>query len=222
MSPTLHATTDLDAVVRGLVALLTFVGLIVALSGLGLLKSRKRRSADPPSVLRVVAGGLLAIAGLTLKVMHGGRAGDEPEVISPTRFSSATSPTLTLDAPAGWLLSHDRAAGRLVATGPKASLMLETSRMSDGVHADDFMAQLATFTTSRGGIDEGAFSETLDGLPASARSFKFDTTAQAVWYVPRGGPLVTTISCRSEGGAAARDACRPLLSNLKWRPPGPL
>ena len=40
----------------------------------------------------------------------------EPEVISATRFSSETAPTLSLDAPAGWRFTHDRETGKLLAT----------------------------------------------------------------------------------------------------------
>ena len=221
---TIPAATTLDIALRTAQAALLGLGVVTVLSGLGLLpKRRRQRRPDAPSTPRAVMGFALLAGGLVVMGVRAMREGSAPaDVISSTRFSSSVAPTLSLEAPANWLLSHDPANGRLVATGPQASLMIETSAMSEGVDPARFLGNLSKIVTSGGGTDEGAFEETLDGLTASGRSFKYETTSQAAWYVPRGGPLVTTISCRSDGQASGRDACRPVLSALKWRPPGPL
>jgi hypothetical protein len=221
---TLPARTTLDIVLSVVQAVGLGLGGITLASGLGLMRRRRRSSKRAePSLPQVVVGGILLLGGAAASIARGIQsAGDEAEEISSTRFSSATAPTISLEAPPNWLLTHDRAAGRLVATGPQARLIIDTSRVTDGINPEEFFTGVAKIATAAGGTEEDSFQETLDGFPALGRSFKYEGATAAVWFVPRGGPLLTTIACRSQGRASGRDACRPVLSALKWRAPGPL
>jgi hypothetical protein len=77
---------------------------------------------------------------------------------------------------------------------------------------------LSLKAAAEGGTGEESFEDVFDGQTASGRTFKFASGPTATWYVPRVDALVTTISCRVEGAANARDACRPVLSKMKLPP----
>lgn len=141
------------------------------------------------------------------------------EVITPTRFSSADSPSLSLDAPPGWTLAYDRAEGKLLAAGPAIALTIQTARLAGGVDKDSFVRQFAALAQASKSQVERPFEESLDGINASGLTFSNEQTSAVAWYVPRGGKLVTAIVCKAPPKTEARVACRPVLSAIRWRTP---
>jgi hypothetical protein len=141
------------------------------------------------------------------------------EVVSPTRFSSGDAPSLSLEAPPGWMLSYDRAEGKLLAAGPAVSLTIQTARLEGGVDRDSFVRQFAALAQTTNSTVERPFEEELDGIAASGVTFSNEQTSAAAWYVPRGGDLVTAIVCKGAPRTEARVSCRPVLSAIRWRTP---
>jgi hypothetical protein len=189
----------------------------VALMAWGM--GRRRRGWTNEDSMLAVGGGVAVVVAAFFVMGVGSLQKPERERIAAmTHFSSTTFPSLSLDAPDGWVLSHDSEKGEIVAAGPHGSLSIRTSRAIDG---DAFLRNLADMAAEEKGKDEGAFNETFDGLAASGRSFRFDASATAAWYVPRSSSLATTIICKVDGAESPRDACRPALSTLKWRAANP-
>jgi hypothetical protein len=144
------------------------------------------------------------------------------EVITKTRFSSESAPALSIEMPPGWTFTFDRAAGRLRATDVRTTLWIETSRVTDGIDPPGFM-KLVSDTARAGGATVGeTFHEPIAGVNGWGLSIASANQATTVWYVPRGGPLLTVVTCRTEIPGNAREACAGPLATLTWRAPGPL
>jgi hypothetical protein len=146
----------------------------------------------------------------------------EPDVISPTRFSSDVAPSLSLFAMPGWRFTHDRDAGRLAATDGKSKLMIETSRLTDKVDPTGFLKMMADRAVAAGGAVEEPFTDTFDGLAAPGIVIGSAPQSSVIWYVARGGPIVTVVVCNVATAPGARSMCRDVLATLHWRSPGPL
>ncbi|HET6146414.1 MAG TPA: hypothetical protein VFH68_02700 [Polyangia bacterium] len=191
-------------------------------SGLGILKSRKRPTRDKPSGRRAAIGAVSLMAGIILIGLPAAYPHRDPEVITATRFSSTARPILSIDAPAGWQLTHDSKTGKLTATGGKVTLRIDTAVLSDGVDGDAFIKQVVDVARAGGATVEETFNARLDGLFAFGLSMRLADLSSTFWYVPRGGPLVTVMVCQAEGQPGAPEACKSALATLKWLPPGPL
>jgi hypothetical protein len=190
----------------------------VVLSGLGFLKHRRGPRRDRPSA-RLVAAGVIVMAASVIVGLLSLPSDPEPDVNSPIRFSSSAGPALALDAPPGWALTADLPQARLSAVHGASSLRLDTSVLSDKVDAPGFFKVLSDRATAAGAIVDGSFTDTFDGLAAPGIATTNATAASVIWYVPRGGQLVTVLVCTVPDVTAARATCRGLLASLRWRPP---
>jgi hypothetical protein len=215
------ADTSFQILLRVISAMGLLGGGAMLVSGMGLLKSRRRSRPDKPSNARVAMGAIFMALGSVAFVLNRPPA-PEPEVISPTRFSSDTAPTLSLDAPAGWRFTHHREAGKVVATDGASEVVIETARLTDQVDPAGFVKLMADRAFAAGGTVEGPFTDTFDGLTALGIVTRFATQSSALWYVARGGPVITVMVCRVADVANARSTCRNVLATLHWRSPGPL
>jgi hypothetical protein len=154
--------------------------------------------------------------------LAGGGPPTEGEVITRARFSSQSGPSLAIDMPPNWTLTHDRAAGRLTATDGASTLLIETSLVTDGIDPQAFIKVVSDRARAANGTVGDTFHESIDGLNAVVFSLAVATQTTNVWYVPRGGPLLTVITCRAALPANPSEACRGPLHSLRWRSPGPL
>jgi len=202
------------------VGLLAVGGAAVA-SGLGMLKRRRGRKPSEPSTSHFAIGVAMVLGGAVAMAFRHDPA-PEPEAITPERFSAIAMPAVSVDAPPPWRFEHDLQKGRLVATRPGGKLMIETSFISD---ANDRTAALAGVFggLQRMGLEPAGepFMQWFDGIEAAGRVGAAGVGSSAIWVAERPGKLFTVIVCTSETGHDALTACHPILSTLKWRPPGP-
>jgi hypothetical protein len=215
-SPTIPSATSLQILGRVIAAAGLAFGGAMLFSELGLLKRRRRARPDKPSGVRAALGATLMILGAVAAMLNATSA-PEPDVISATRFSSGVAPSLSLFAVPGWRFAHDREAGRLAATDGKSHLMIETSRLSDKVDPPGFLRMMSDRAMAAGGTVEGPFTDTFDGLAATGIVIKGAPQSSVIWYVARGGPLITVVVCNVATAASARSMCRDVLATLRWR-----
>lgn len=215
-SPTIPSATSLQILGRVIAAAGLALGGAMLLSGLGLLKGRRRGRPDKPSGTRAALGVTLMILGAVAAMLNASSP-PEPDVISPTRFSSDVAPSLSLLAMPGWRFTHDRDAGKLAATDGKSNLMIETSRLTDKVDPHGFLKMMADRAVAAGGTVEGPFTDTFDGLAAPGIVMRGAPESSVIWYVARGGPLITVVVCNVATAPSARSTCRDLLASLHWR-----
>jgi hypothetical protein len=172
--------------------------------------------------LVAVAAALVIGLVLTKRPNYPGAAagphpGAEPDVITPTRFSSDQPPALSLEAPPGWQLTYDQNTGKLEAIG-KGALQIKTAILPGSVDPAAIVKEAVDLWVSSGGTVEGTFNGSIDGLNALATSVRFAAHSAVVWVVKRGDRLVTTMVCKAEG-LEAREACRAVIATLRWRAP---
>lgn len=219
MSHAIPSATSAQIGLRTVSAVLMVMGAVTLASGLGILKRRGRPHADKVSGARAAVGASLLAIGVIMAALNDAHAPPASEVITPTRFSSSAGAALSIDAPAGWTLSPDRAAGRLVATGGGTTLLLETSLVTDGAKPNFIVDQLKDRAIAAGGTVDESFTELIDGRSALGVAVTVGAQSSALWCVPRGGQLLTVVVCRTIVPAHAREACRSALATLKWRTP---
>jgi len=224
VSQALPSDTTAQIAFRTAVAALLALGTLTLLSGLGVLKRRGRLRAEF-SAGRAQAG-LLLLAAATVLYLLGPvlvpAPASEGEVITKTRFSSESAPTLSIEMPPGWTFTFHRDTGRLTATDTRTTLLIETSLVTDGIDPPRFMKLVSDAARDGGATVGETFNEPIAGLHGSGLSIASANQAATIWYVPRGGPLLTVLTCRTELPGNAREACGGPLATLKWRAPGPL
>jgi hypothetical protein len=143
----------------------------------------------------------------------------EGEVVSPTRFSSAGLPALSLDAPDGWKLEWNKPSRKLTATGAGARLLVSTAILTETVDAEALLAKLAETQRALGFEVGDSFSDRLGDLPAAGFLATGPTRSVCTWMVKRDTHLASSVICTAEGKQTAREACRALLARLRWRTP---
>jgi hypothetical protein len=210
------SATSLQILKRVIAAAGLALGGAMLFSGLGILKSRRRARPDKPSGTRAAIGATLIILGAVAAMLNASSA-PEPDVISPTRFSSDVAPSLSLFAMPGWRFTHDREAGKLAATDGKSSVMIETSRLTEKVDPPGFLKIMADRAVAAGGTAEGPFTDTFDGMAAPGIVIRGAPQSSVIWYVARGGPVITIVVCNVATATSARSACRDILATLHWR-----
>jgi hypothetical protein len=219
LSHAIPSATSAQIALRTLSAVLMTMGAVTLVSGLGILKRRRRPRADKVSGARAAIGASLLAIGVIMAGLNSGHAPPASEVITPTRFSSSAGAALSIEAPVGWTLSPDRAAGRLVATGGGTTLFIETSLVPDNAKPDIIVDKLKDSAIAAGGSVDESFSEPIDGRLALGTAVTAGAQSSALWCVPRGGQLLTVIVCRTAVPAHAKEACRGALATLRWRTP---
>jgi hypothetical protein len=144
----------------------------------------------------------------------------EGEVATARRFSSARLPAVSLDAPDGWRLEHDKAGRKLVAASDGARLLVSTAILNEIVDVQALLAKLAE-TQRTLDFDVGdTFSDRIGDLTAVGFLATSPARSVCVWMVKRDAHLASSLICTAEGKKrSARDACRAPLANLRWRPP---
>jgi hypothetical protein len=217
----LPSDTTAQIVFRTAVAALFAIGALTLLTGLGLLKRRGRLRAEF-SAGRAQVGLLMLVAGTVfclLRPVLVPAPAPEGEVITKTRFSSESAPILFIEMPPGWTFTFDRAAGRLRATDIRSTLLIETSRVTDEIDPPGLMKLVSDTARAAGATVGDTFNEPIAGLNGLGLSIASANQTSTVWYVPRGGPLLTVVTCRTEIPGNAREACGGPLATLKWRTP---
>lgn len=217
---TIPAATPLQQLLQLLSVVLVAIGGGMIASGLGLLKSR-RRPRPPPSRPRLALGAVM-LAGAIFIWSSPFRPAPAPDVISPSQFSSSRLPAASVSAPPGWRFEHDPEAGRLVATGPRARLVIETARLADIEDAAGLLEAFSRQQRQDGLQPTGRSPRTFDGLNAVGMLASGNAGSVVTWALHRVERLFTVILCASDTGPDALSACDPVLSTLTWRPPGPL
>jgi len=146
-------------------------------------------------------------------------AEDGEDVVSSRRFSSPRLPALTLDAPDGWTLALDEKAHRLNADRASAHMSVSSAILIEGVDVPTMLRQLAETQRALGFAVGDIFSDRIGDLPAAG--FVSTGTARSVgtWMVKRDTRLATSVICTADGNVTARDACRDLLTRIRWRAP---
>jgi hypothetical protein len=210
--------------------LATFLGVLVTARGRLPAQARVFRRRVGAVALFVVAAAGAAFLVLRTPVESGTSAipgaapagsgsADTGEVASPTRFSSAGLPALSLDAPDGWKLEWNKASRKLTATGDGARLLVSTAILTEAVDPERLLAKLAETQRALGFEVGDTFRDRLGDLPAAGFLATSPARSVCTWMVKRDTHLASSVICTAEGKQTAREACRALLARLRWRTP---
>ncbi len=223
-----------------LIALATIAGIGAAMF-LGALWTARRSASAQARVLRrrIGAVGLFAVvtagagyAVLSLPVDPGANARarmapvgpdggpDGEDVVSSRRFSSTRLPALTLDAPDGWTLALDEKAHRLNADGARAHLSVSTAILIEAVDVTAMLRDLAETQRALGFAVGDIFTDRIGDLPAAGFLATGPERSVGTWMIKRDTRLATSVICTADGKATAREACRDVLTRIRWRAPG--
>lgn len=143
----------------------------------------------------------------------------QEEVSTPQRFSSARMPALSLEAPAGWTLMLDEKGRKLTAAGDRARLLVSSAVLADAVDVESLLRQMAD-TQRTLGFDVGPlFTDRIGDLPAAGFLATGTGRSVSTWMVKRGAHLASSLICTADGKISARDACRAVIANIRWRAP---
>jgi hypothetical protein len=141
------------------------------------------------------------------------------EVASARRFSSDRLPALSLDAPPGWTLELDPKKRKLTAVGAGARLLISTARLKDAADVDSMLREMAESQRTLGFEVGPTFTDRIGNLPAGGFVATGPTRSVCTWMVRRDTHLASSLICTTDGKASAREACRAVLANLRWRAP---
>ena len=186
---------------------------------------RRRRLGAVGLFATVAAGAAFAVLATPVDPDPGASIGaaapaapDEEEV-SAHRISSARLPALSVDAPTGWTLALDKKGHKLTATGAGAHLLISTAVLSEAVDVQSLLARMADTQRTLGFEVGPTFTDRIGDLPAGAFFSKGPARSVCTWMVKRDTHLATSVICTSDGKTNARDACRSVLTSIRWRPP---
>ncbi len=233
------------SLLRPLPIALVVVAAVGAAMCLSVLWTRRRFMASQTRVFRIrvaVVGLFIAVAAIAAFALlamplesetgarpapvaagaesRSGQDGNEGEVVSARRFSSAKLPALSLDAPDGWTLEAAKAGHKLAVTSAEARLVVSTAILTEAVNVEALLRQLAGTQRALGFEVGPTFSDRIGDLPAAGFLATGPARSVCTWMVRRDAHLVSSAICTADGKRTAREACRAPLANLRWRAPG--
>jgi hypothetical protein len=146
-------------------------------------------------------------------------AEDGEDVVTSRRFSSPRLPALTLDAPDGWTLALDEKAHRLNADGAGAHMSVSTAILIEAVDVPAMLRQLAETQRALGFAVGDTFTDRIGDLPAAGFLASGPARSVCTWMIKRDTRLATSVLCTADGKVTARDACKDVLTRIRWRAP---
>jgi hypothetical protein len=186
----------------------------------------RKRLAVVGLFVALAAGAAIAVLSLPVETTPGaGSPAEVPEaaaggeVASASRFSSARLPALSLDAPAGWTLQLDPKKRKLTAEGGSARLLISTALLKEAADVDSMLREMAESQRALGFEVSATFTDRIGDLPAGGFVATGPARSVCTWMVRRDTHLASSLLCTAEGKLSARDACRAVLANLRWRAP---
>jgi len=139
--------------------------------------------------------------------------------ITETRFVSASPPALRVDAPNGWRIAFAEDTRRVTIANGAGDVLSIFSRQLDENGSASAVRTAVRADLDKRGLTTVEFEDAIDGKPALGVVAVEGESAIASFIVDRGGRYVSVVQCRAPRDRDAREACRPVLSQLRWVTP---